>query len=181
MPKTTERLLLRPPTSADFARFHAIHADPLTNQFNPAGPLTDPRQAEEIFASWLQHWQTHGYGQWAIASVDEPEHVIGFGGISQRLYGDTERLNLGYRFATEAWGKGLATELSVAALAYAFDKLRQPEVFALVRPAHGASIRVLEKVGMQRIDVLDDVPGQAPSWVYRARPRVNPIANQFRP
>ena len=170
MHKNTHRLLLRPPTSADFARFYAIHADPATNQFNPAGPLTDPRQAEQIFTSWLRHWQTHGYGQWAIAALNDPERVIGFGGISQHLYGDIERLNLGYRFAVEAWGKGLATELAIAALAYAFDELQQPDVFAIVRPAHGASIRVLEKVGMQRIDVLDDVPGQAPSWVYRATP-----------
>jgi hypothetical protein len=41
-------------------------------------------------------------------------------------------------------------------------------LFAIVRPSHAASIKVLEKVGMQRMGSLDDVPGQAPSWVYRA-------------
>jgi RimJ/RimL family protein N-acetyltransferase len=30
-----------------------------------------------------------------------------------------------------------------------------------------ASIKVLEKVGMQLVDTLDDVPGQAQSLVYR--------------
>jgi RimJ/RimL family protein N-acetyltransferase len=169
MPKTTPRLHLRPLQRDDFARFYAIHADPATNQFNPAGPLTDPRQSEETFEAWLRHWQTFGYGQWAIAERTAPALVIGFGGVAQRLYGDVERLNLGYRFGVEAWGKGYATELATAALAYAFDDLKQPEVFAIVRPAHDASIRVLEKSGMQRLDVLDDVPGQAASLVFIAR------------
>ena len=168
MPKTTARLLLRPLQLTDYARFYTIHADPATNQFNPAGPLTDPRQAQEVFDGWLRHWQSLGYGQWAIASVETPEWVIGFGGIAQRLYGDVERLNLGYRFGAEAWGKGYATELAMAALAYAFTELKQPEVFAIVRPAHAASIRVLEKVGMRRVSELDDVPGQAMSLVYLA-------------
>lgn len=169
MPKTTSRLHLRPLQRTDFARFYAIQADPETNRFNPAGPLTDPREAEGVFEAWLRHWQTLGYGQWAIAERSAPELVIGFGGIAQRLYGDVERLNLGYRFGVEAWGKGYATELATAALGYAFDDLKQTEVFAIVRPAHEASIRVLEKVGMQRADLLDDVPGHAPSLVFIAR------------
>ncbi|PTQ66918.1 GNAT family N-acetyltransferase [Pseudomonas sp. GV071] len=171
MLKTTIRLLLRPPTCADLDVFHAIHADPATNQFNPAGPMTDRQHAEQVLAIWQEHWQRYGYGQWAIATHHEPETVIGFGGIAPRLYGEVERLNLGYRFAEQAWGKGYASELAAAGLAFAFDDLRKPEVFAIVRPAHAASIRVLEKVGMQRIDALDDVPGQAPSWVYRAKPQ----------
>jgi len=53
------------------------------------------------------------------------------------------------------------------ALALAFDTLGLPEVFGLVRPDHAASIRVLEKVGMQPFGVLDDVPGKATSRVMR--------------
>ncbi len=171
---TTARLLLRRPVLADFQRFFAIHSDPATNQFNPAGPLTDCSKAETLFNAWLAHWQLHGYGQWAVASRTEPEEIIGFGGIAQRLYGEVERLNLGYRFATSAWGNGYATELAVQALRYALEDLQQPRVFAIVRPAHTASIRVLEKIGMQRIGLLDDVPGQPASLIYetQATPRL---------
>lgn len=168
MLKTTARLLLRPPSLADLDVFHAIHADPATNQFNPAGPMTDRQHAERVLGLWLGHWQHYGYGQWAIATLRDPDQIIGFGGIAPRLYGDVERLNLGYRFAEQAWGKGYASELATAALAFAFDDLHKPEVFAIVRPAHTASIRVLEKVGMQRVSELDDVPGQAMSLVYMA-------------
>lgn len=74
-----------------------------------------------------------------------PDEIIGFGGIDARKYLDVERLNLGYRFGTQAWGKGFATELSQASLDYAFAELNVPEVFAVVRPHHQASIRVLER------------------------------------
>jgi len=150
------------------ASLFAIYGDPATNLFNPAGPLTDIRQAESLLDAWLSHWKDKGYGQWTIAPRDSPGNVIGFGGIDVRKYLDVERLNLGYRFGVMSWGYGYATEISRAALAYGFVELQVPHIFAVVRPNHLASIRILEKIGMQRIDTLDDVTGHSPSYVYRA-------------
>jgi RimJ/RimL family protein N-acetyltransferase len=164
-----ERLILRRPGPDDFVRFAAIHADPATNAFNPAGPTEDVRIAEAAFAAWLQHWSFHGFGVWAVATVAQPGEVIGFGGVAMRDYGGVPRWNLGYRFAASAWGNGYATELAVVALRMAFHTLGLDQVHALVRPLHAASIRVLEKTGMERDGELDDVPGQAPSLVYSAR------------
>ncbi|MDY7533561.1 GNAT family N-acetyltransferase [Pseudomonas sp. Bout1] len=167
-PITTQRLVLRPPTVNDAASVFAIYGDPETNRYNPAGPLANLPQAKAALARWLKHWADHGFGQWAIATQEAPECVIGFGGITLYHYGTVERINLGYRFAVSAWGQGFATELARAALQFGFVELGQPTVYGVVRPAHAASIKVLEKIGMQRIDELDDVPGQAPSLVYRA-------------
>lgn len=168
MHRTTSRLILRPPHRDDLASVFAIHSDPATNQYNPAGPLTDISQAASMLDGWLSHWKDRGYGQWAIASREAPDSIIGFGGLSMRMYLDVERLNLGYRFAANSWGKGFATELSIAALEYGFDELGVQQIYAVVRPAHLASIRVLEKIGMQRVDPIDDVPGQAFSLVFQA-------------
>lgn len=167
-PITTPRLMLRPVTVDDAASVFAIYGDPETNRYNPSGPLTDPGQARAALDRWLKHWAEHGFGQWAIATQEAPECVIGFGGITLYPYNDVERINLGYRFAVSAWGQGFATELARAALQFGFVELDQPQVYGVVRPAHTASIKVLEKIGMQHIDELDDVPGQAPSLVYVA-------------
>ena len=164
----TPRLILRPAKAEDLSALFAIYGDPATNQFNPAGPLREISQAQALLDGWLAHWQEKGFGQWAIATHEAADAVIGFGGIDARMYLDVERLNLGYRFAVTAWGKGYATELSQAALDYGFRDLQLPDIFAVVRPNHLASIRVLEKIGMQHIDSLDDVPGQPASQVYRA-------------
>ena len=167
MPATVSRLVYRPPQLGDVQRLFAIFGGPLTNLFNPSGPMPSLSAAQRLLDHWLQQWADNGYGWWAVARIDAPDCIIGFGGVAPLNYLTQPRINLGYRFAVEAWGQGYATELARDALALAFDTLRLPEVFGLVRPDHAASIRVLEKVGMQPFGVLDDVPGKAPSRVMR--------------
>ena len=168
MPMSSAHLIYRAPEPDDLARLFAIYSDPQTQLFNPSGPMTDETQAAAMLARWIEHWQTHGYGWWAIAHKDAPEHVIGFGGIGLHDFMGVERVNLGYRFAVEAWGKGFATEMGAAALEYGFSTLNLADVYGYVRPNHAASIRVLEKIGMKRCGELDDVPGQAPSLMFKA-------------
>ncbi len=167
----TERLVLRPASASDNLTLFRIFGDPKTQLFNPAGPLTHQQQADALLARWLGHWTRFGLGPWAIAPLQSPDIVVGFGGLDFRNYGEDVRLNLGFRFAAEAWGHGYATELGRASFRVAFNELGQPAVFGLVRPDNLASIHVLEKLGMTREGVLDDVPPKAPSLVYR---RANP-------
>ncbi|KMT54438.1 GNAT family N-acetyltransferase [Pseudomonas fildesensis] len=167
MPVTAARLTYRKPHPGDVQRLFAIFGDPQTNLFNPAGPMTSLAEAQRLLNRWLEQWATQGYGWWAIARREAPQHIIGFGGIAPLNYLTERRVNLGYRFAVEAWGQGYATEVGRDALVLAFDTLGLPQVFGLVRPDHAASIRVLEKIGMQRFGLLDDVPGKAPSLVMR--------------
>ena len=163
-----DRLIYRAPQPCDVQRLFTIYSDPKTNLFNPAGPMTDLVSAQDLLGRWIEHWNKHLYGVWAIARNDAPEHVIGFGGISLHDYLTEQRVNLGYRFAVEAWGHGYATQLGRDALTYAFEQLYMSEVYGLVRPDHMASIRVLEKIGMHPYGQLDDVPGKAPSLVFKA-------------
>lgn len=167
MPATPSRLIYRQPRPDDVQRLFAIFGDPQTNLFNPAGPMDSLDVAQRLLDHWLEQWASQGYGWWAITRKEAPEHIIGFGGIAPLNYLTERRINLGYRFAVEAWGQGYATELGRDALMLAFDTLGLPAVFGLVRPDHAASIRVLEKIGMQPFGLLDDVPGKAPSLVLR--------------
>ena len=165
---TTTRLILRRPTPGDLAKLFEIYGDPATNVFNPFGPYPNIEKASTVLADWMDHWDRLGFGQCAVATRSDPELVIGFGGVAYRNYVDTETLNLGYRLHTAAWGKGYATELGAGVLRHALLDLGKPEVFAIVRPINTPSIHVLEKIGMQRVGSLEDVPGQEPSLLYRA-------------
>lgn len=170
--QTTDRLILRRPTAADADSVFAIYGDPATNVFNPFGPHANLEKSREVLDGWIAHWAARGFGQWAITTRQAPDTVIGFGGVAYRKYLEANALNLGYRLAVTAWGQGYATEVAQAALSYALDELREPEVFAIVRPSNAPSIRVLEKIGMQRIGTLDDVPGQAASYLFSAKREV---------
>ena len=162
----TKRLILDKPTEVDFNRFYEIQSDPQTNLFNPAGPM-DLAKAKKVFEEMINQWKGPGYSAWIIREIDNPDQVIGVGGLSDRLYGEEVKLNLGYRFDAKSWGKGYATELSFAAIEFGFDQLNTEEIFAIVRPGHLASIKVLEKCEMVLFDKLNDVEGQSESLIYK--------------
>ncbi|CAI1694194.1 anhydro-N-acetylmuramic acid kinase [Serratia quinivorans] len=165
-PFVSARMLMRPPVADDVARFYTIFGDPETQRFNPAGPVANEQLAQQALSERIENWRQHGYGSWAIALQERPEWIIGFGGISWRPLGAQRTVNLGYRFDTQVWGRGLATELAQASLEYGFEQLRLAEISAIVREKNLASCRVLEKAGLRLVDTLDDVPGDRPSLVY---------------
>ncbi|QQN37775.1 MULTISPECIES: GNAT family N-acetyltransferase [Rahnella] len=163
----TSRLLLRPVTAEDIHTLFAIYGDPQTNLFNPRGPLPDIAAAQEKLNGWLREWPDNGYGHWAIAHNHQPDQIIGFGGLGIREGYENHRVFLGYRFATTAWGKGLATEFASTALTTGFEKLGIPRISATVRENHLASQRVLEKIGMQKVGFEGDPLHGTGSYLYR--------------
>lgn len=163
---SSSRLLLDKPKKEDFQRFYEINSDPETNLFNPNGAM-DLETAEKVFEEMLVHWVEQGFGFWSIKEKENPEYVIGFGGIADRLYVDEIKLNLGYRFDKNYWGKGYATEVAQSAVTFGLDVLNKEALFAIVRPKHLASIHVLEKCNMKLVYEQDDVPNEAYSLIYK--------------
>lgn len=76
------RLYLRPVKTSDVDDLFRIYGDPATNMFNPSGPYPNIGHARNVFARWLSHWENHRFGNWAIALKENPERIIGFGGLS---------------------------------------------------------------------------------------------------
>jgi len=74
--------------------------------------------------------------------------------------------NLGYRLATEAWGKGYATEFARFSVEHSFNNLDLQEISATVRADHQASQNVLEKSGLRFIREIHDVENAAPSLLF---------------
>lgn len=160
------RLHLRPVITSDVDDLFRIYGDPATNAFNPAGPYPDIHHAQTVLARWISHWEIHSFGNWAISLQDNPERIIGFGGLSISSYTGISINNLGYRFATEAWGKGLATEFSRNSVRYGFDEIKLTEISAVVRGNHLASQKVLQKAVLQYVREIHDVKDAPPSLLF---------------
>ncbi|MFZ4835178.1 GNAT family N-acetyltransferase [Rouxiella sp. Mn2063] len=137
-----------------------------TNTFNPAGPYPNLQHAQKVLAGWLEHWDKYGFGMLAISELSEPQQVIGFGGISVVSFEGEAINNLGYRFATQAWGKGYATEFSISLVAVAFEKLGLSELSARVRENHLPSQNVLIKSGLKLTGKINDVAGAPASLLF---------------
>src|SRR5262249_59335572 len=53
-----------------------------------------------------------------------------------------------YALARSSWGQGLATEAGRAALGHGFERVGLARIVAVTAPAHAASRRVMERLGM---------------------------------
>ncbi len=62
---------------------------------------------------------------------------------------DSGLIEVGYRFARKAWGRGLATEAAAAALDYGFRELELDPIVAVSHPDNAASHGVLQKIGLR--------------------------------
>ena len=59
-------------------------------------------------------------------------------------------VEVGWRLARWAWGRGYATEAGVASLAYGFDALGVGEIVSFTAIPNEPSIAVMERIGMTR-------------------------------
>jgi len=160
------RLFIRPVTPADADDLFRIYGDPATNTFNPAGPHPDIHHSKSVLSRAISHWKSYGFGTWAISLRDNPDRLIGFGGLSIREFADITINNLGYRFSTESWGNGLATEFANYAVSYGFNALKLPEISAVVRANHLASQKVLIKAGLRHVRDIHDVENAPASMLF---------------
>jgi [ribosomal protein S5]-alanine N-acetyltransferase len=87
-----------------------------------------------------------GLNRW-VTILKDGMRFVGWAGLA--YLPEFDEIDIGYRFLPEYWGLGIATEASLAILSYGFDKLKLERIVAIAMKENKASIRVMEKVGMQ--------------------------------
>lgn len=145
----TERLILRLWKSEDAQEYYNINQDSEVITYL-RGPLT-MEQVKNFIVAANVHYDTHGYTLW-MAELKETRELIGFIGLN---YVDwkapfTPAVEIAWRLGSQFWGKGYATEGARAVLEYGFMVLGIQEIVSCTVPANVRSIRVMEKIGLQR-------------------------------
>ena len=139
----------RPFTEADALSYHALVSDPEVLRYTGESPITTVAQALDILRTRpLRDYAVHGFGRMACV-LQETHELIGFCGLKRLEAFDCE-VDIGYRFVRRCWGLGLATESAAALYAHGKEQLRLARIIGLVMPENTGSVRVLEKLGMQR-------------------------------
>lgn len=140
---STPRLVLRPYATSDRDAFVALNTDPVVRA-HMNGPLTEAaaRQLHERLVA-----QARGPAQraWAITDRGGGRYL---GHAYHSPSEEADGPELGFLLVPGTWGQGFATEVAAAIADHLLASGAAPEVFATVDLDHGASQRVLEKIGM---------------------------------
>ena len=171
----TERLLLRTWREEDRAPWAALNADPEVRRWFPS--VLDRAASDAEMDRHAAALDERGWGLWAVEVVDG-DPFIGFVGLAPAppLAPCAPAVEVGWRLARSAWGRGYAPEAARLVLDHAFGVLGLDEVVSFTAVGNQPSRRVMEKIGMVRDEAGDfdhpNVPEGHPlrrHVLYRAR------------
>jgi RimJ/RimL family protein N-acetyltransferase len=172
----TPRLRLRPLAASDEADLIALDSDPEVMRYvgSPAGVKSPAETAERarLRIRETQRGDHEPLGFWRIEGRgDRAFH--GVGALIRMPEGG--EIEVAYRLARGAWGRGIATEAAGALVAHALGPLGLSRVVAVTYPANQASQRVLDKLGFERRGIREYKGAQAmyhvltsSAWAARA-------------
>ena len=95
----------------------------------------------------LARYAKDGFGLWAVC-LKETGEMIGQAGITLQPVEGEEVPEIGYLLNRAHWHRGYAAEAAIACKRYAFDVLKFPEIYSIIRDSNIASMNVAIKNGM---------------------------------
>lgn len=167
----TERLRLRAWRKSDREPyFNILQEAAVYRHFGPK-PMGMEESWRRLMAA-VGGWQLNGFGGWAAERKADGK-LIGNVGIFtawrdlEPEFGEDPEM--GWIFATEAHGQGLAGEACRAVLEWAEKVIEPTPIWAIIAPANGPSLKLAAKLGFERLgDTLYDgsptVVLKRPAW-----------------
>ena len=153
----TPHLILRPFTEADAPLILALNSDSEVVKYLHEPVLQNEEQAAKILLDIILPQYKNNLGRWAIHTKHNMD-FIGWCGLKYRP--ELDEIDLGYRLMQKAWGNGFATEAAQHTLDHGFKILHLKLITGRAHVENIASIKVLEKIGMNFIGegIVDDCP-----------------------
>lgn len=152
---TTDRLDLRRFAPGDLDELADVFAQSEVWRF-PYGRGFTRDETAAFLDRAIEDWDRFGFGCWVARTLADGR-IVGYVGISVPTFlpAILPAVEVGWRFAPSAWGRGYATEGATAALDQAFATLRLERVCSLPQRENPRSARVCERLGMQ---LLGEIP-----------------------
>jgi [ribosomal protein S5]-alanine N-acetyltransferase len=142
----TERLQLRYMKQEDIPFLVNLWTDPDVTRF--MGGPREMASLREDLVNTADNPLAHTFDLWPLEETCSGE-LVGHCGVIDKEVENLTEYELTYVLAKKAWGKGYATEIGRALLAYSYHYRHINRLIALVDPANTASEKVAVKLGMQ--------------------------------
>ncbi len=144
----TDRLVLRRMAKEDAAFiFRLLNDESFIRNIGDRGIRTLADAERYIANVPVASYDRFGYGLYLVESKETGE-AMGICGLVKRDV--LPHTDIGFAFLPAFWHRGFAVEAARAVKAHARDQCRLPRLLAVVQPGNQASIRVLERIGLQR-------------------------------
>lgn len=153
----TERLILREVDYVDEDDLYEMDSDPQVHLYIENKPVKSIDEVRPVIEILKKQYREYGIARWAVTDKSTKE-CVGWAGLkyfNEPLNNHTDFYELGYRFKRKHWGKGFATESSVAILDYGFENLNLDIIYAIVNPENVKSKNVLAKLGFDFQETFD--------------------------
>lgn len=148
----SERLLFKRIEATDFHLLNCFFTDSELTKYLPSGEPLSEEEIKEYLEKRLDHWEKHPFGTYILSQKSTGED-IGYCGIESIT--DTDYIDIRYGIFQKFWGKGLAVEASKRIIKFGLHKLKLPVIYGVSKHKNIASIKVLEKSGMQPCEGAD--------------------------
>jgi ribosomal-protein-alanine N-acetyltransferase len=140
----TKRLILRKFTTDDFDELLEHRSDEEVMKF--LGGVQGPEMIREKIELYSAAFERDGHA-FCVMIWKETGGFIGVGGLQTSP--ETGETEVGYTVDKKFWGKGIATECTLACLEFGFETAGLKKMIARTHSENAGSIRVLEKAGME--------------------------------
>ena len=155
---STERLDLWRPQPRDHAALIALLADDEVRLHLGNRPTSAAEEFNRLCRN-AGSWALFGYGIFTCRARGS-DAVLGICGVFHSWRGFGQRLDdtpeIGWIFARESWGTGLASEAARAALGWFDQQHGRRRVACMINDTNLASIAVARKLGFVRYDTHED-------------------------
>lgn len=166
----TDRLVLRPFDDADRAPFAGMNADPVVMHDMPS---TLSREQSDAFVDRVEaHRAEHGWALWAV-EVRASARFVGYVGpwpLKPHLP-IAPGVEVGWRLAADAWGRGYATEAALAAIDDGHARVGLTGIMSFTAVVNARSRAVMERIGLRHVPAEDFEHPDLPVG-HRLRPHV---------
>lgn len=149
----TARLTLRDWRDDDLDALHGICCDPLV--MATIGPLQDREAARAGLDRLMARTARDGHTFWALERKED-SRVIGFCGIARGTVPIiADELEIGWRLASDCWGRSYAREAAEAAIAWSAANRPAQPICAITSVGNHRSRGLMERLGMRRDPAMD--------------------------
>ena len=155
LPRDSSRIVLRRLAGADLPAFQAYRRDAKVGLYQ--GWTAQNDDGATAFIADMGTARLFTAGAWVQLGIADNTTNTLIGDIGICLYADGQTAEIGFTLNPAAQGRGLGTEAVRCAISLIFEHTTTQKIIAITDARNTASMRLLERVGMQKTETANAV------------------------